>query len=130
MSKFDTKFGNFGKAVQRLKEAVAELQTGTASDVVRDGVIQRFEFTYELAWKSMKEHLQSIGIVDVNSPKAIIKEAFAQQIILNEAAWLQMLSDRNLTSHVYKESLAVEISDRITGLYVAEFEKLIARMGN
>jgi nucleotidyltransferase substrate binding protein (TIGR01987 family) len=130
MSKFDTKFGNFEKAVQRLKEAVAELQTETASDVVRDGVIQRFEFTYELAWKSMKKYLQSIGIVDVNSPKAIIKEAFTQQIITNETTWLQMLSDRDLTSHVYKESLAVEISDRITGLYVAEFEQLISRMGN
>lgn len=125
MSKLDTKLMNFTKALMRLKEAAAELKEPQASDVVRDGVIQRFEFTYELAWKTTKEYLNSLGIVDVNSPKAIIKEAFAQKIMINEKNWLLMLHDRNLTTHIYKEEMAVEISDRICNIYICEFDLLL-----
>ena len=72
MAKFETKLINFNNALQRLKEAAVELEKIDASDVVRDGVIQRFEFTYELAWKTTKEYLEGLGIVDRNSPKAVI----------------------------------------------------------
>ena len=94
-------------------EAVEEFERNNVSDVIRDGVIQRFEFTYELAWKTAKEYLEDIGIVDKTSPKAVIKEAFAQKLIIDEKSWLLMLNDRNLTSHVYKEEMAEEIAERI-----------------
>jgi nucleotidyltransferase substrate binding protein (TIGR01987 family) len=128
MNRFEIKMVNFTKALERLKEAVTEYKQEHASDVVRDGVIQRFEFTYELAWKTTKEHLQNIGIVDVNSPKAVIKEAFAQKIITNEQIWILMLNDRNMTSHVYKEELATEIANRIDNNYIDEFEALIQKL--
>jgi nucleotidyltransferase substrate binding protein (TIGR01987 family) len=89
MSKFETKLGNFSAALQRLKEAAQEFNQKDSSDVVRDGMIQRFEFTYELAWKTMKEYLEDLGIPDKNSPKAVIKEAYAQKIIVNEKNWCQ-----------------------------------------
>jgi len=127
MSKLKTKLSNFRNALQRLKEAATELQQRSASDVVRDGVIQRFEFTYELAWKSTKEYLEDIGIVDKLSPKAVIKEAYAQKIILDEQNWLLMLQDRNMTSHVYKEEMAQEIAERITVHYINEFELLLQK---
>ena len=75
MSKFETKLTNFSNALERLKEAIEEFEKDNSSNVIRDGVIQRFEFTYELAWKTTKEYLEDIGIVDKNSPKAVIKEA-------------------------------------------------------
>lgn len=128
MSKLETKLSNFRNALQRLKEAATELQQRSASDVVRDGVIQRFEFTYELAWKSTKAYLEDIGIVDKLSPKAVIKEAYAQKIILNEQNWLLMLQDRNMTSHVYKEEMAQEIAERIIVHYINEFELLLQKL--
>ncbi len=125
MAKSEMKLQNFSRAIQRLKEAVEEYRKIDSSDVVRDGLIQRFEFTYELAWKSTKEILEEIGITEKNSPRAVIKEAYAQKMILNEDNWLLMLKDRNTTSHVYKEELADEIADRIADCYVQEFELLL-----
>jgi nucleotidyltransferase substrate binding protein (TIGR01987 family) len=125
MSKLETKLMNYNNALIRLKEAAKELEKNNASDVIRDGVIQRFEFTYELAWKTTKEYLENVGIVDKNSPKAVINEAYAQKLITNEKNWLIMLNDRNLTSHVYKEEMAKEIVNRIVNNYISEFESLL-----
>jgi len=127
MAKQDTKLMNFNRALTRLKEAVEEFRQND-SDVVRDGLIQRSEFTYELAWKSTKEVLEEIGIIDKNSPKTVIKEAYAQKMIVNENNWLLMLKDRNTTSHIYKEELAKEIADRIADYYVQEFDSLLAAL--
>ena len=128
MSKLESKLTNFSNALQRLKEAVAELERPNASDVVRDGVIQRFEFTYELAWKTTKIYLEDIGMVDINSPKAVIKEAYAQKLIANEENWLLMLNDRNLTSHMYREQVAVNIAERIASSYIQELELLLLKL--
>ena len=128
MSKLEAKLNNFNNALQRLKEADKEYNKPGASDVVRDGVIQRFEFTYELAWKTTKVFLEDTGIIDINSPKAVIKEAYAQKLINDEKNWLLMLNDRNMTSHMYKENMAVEIVERITGCYIKEFELLLKEL--
>lgn len=122
------KMNNFHNALQRLKEAVAEWQEGNTSDVVRDGLIQRFEFTYELAWKTTKEYLEEIGIMEINSPKAVFKEAFAQKLISGEDLWLLMIKDRNMTSHLYQEQVAQEIAERIKEKYVQGFEELYRQL--
>lgn len=124
MNKLEAKLGNLKKALERLKEAAAQLGENN-SDVIRDGVIQRFEFTYELAWKTTKEYLEDIGIMDKTSPKAVIKEAYAQKIIINEKIWLSMIKDRNTTSHMYLEKMAIDIAERITNCYINEFDKLL-----
>ena len=128
MNKLETKLNNFKNALHRLKESAVELEKNNTRDVVRDGVIQRFELTYDLAWKTTKEYLEDVGIVDKSSPKAVIKEAYTQKIITNEQNWLLMLKDRNLTSHVYKEDMAQEIVERITGCYIIEFEELLREL--
>jgi nucleotidyltransferase substrate binding protein (TIGR01987 family) len=71
------------------------------------------EFTYELAWKTTKEYLEDLGIMDKTSPKMVIKEAFAQRLIRDEQLWLAMINDRNLTSHVYREKMAEEIGENL-----------------
>lgn len=128
MSKLEAKLRNYRNAVTRLKEAVQEWQHGHSSDVIRDGVIQRFEITYELAWKATKDYLQSIGIVDVNSPKAVVREAYVQKLLTTEQRWVQIISDRNLTTHMYSEELANEVAERIADHYVEEFEQLLQKL--
>lgn len=128
MAGLEAKLENLINANIRLSEAVIKFAQNQ-DDLFRDGLIQRFEFTYELAWKALKEYLESIGIVDQNSPKSVIKEAFAQKLIEDEHTWLLMLKDRNYTVHVYNEELARLIAERITTLYVHEFEKLIKIIG-
>ncbi|SFI21946.1 nucleotidyltransferase substrate binding protein, HI0074 family [Tindallia magadiensis] len=128
MNRYDNKRRNFKNALERLKEAVEEFRQEDSGDVVRDGLIQRFEFTYELSWKTTKEYLEILGIPDRNSPKAVLKEAYAQKLINNEENWLLMLNDRNMTSHVYKEEMAEEIAERISNCYVKEFETLLERL--
>ena len=127
-SRFGIKRKNFSDATQRLQEAIEESKQPGASGVIRDGVIQRFEFTYELAWKTTKSYLELIGIAEVNSPKAVIKEAYAQRLISDEAGWLQMLRDRNMTSHMYNNKIAEEILARIQKIYIREFELLLEKL--
>ena len=127
-TKLTAKLTNFHNALLRLKEAVEEFNQPDASDVIRDGLIQRFEFTYELAWKTTKAYLEDIGIVDINSPKAVIREAYAQRLLESEKSWILMLNDRNMTSHMYKAEMAEAIADRIANLYIKEFESLIDKL--
>jgi len=123
--KKQNKLDNFQKAILRLQEAVEEYSTHQTNDVLRDGLIQRFEFTYKLAWKATKAVLETLGIVDIRSPKATFKEAFSQGLIQGESTWLMMLKDRNMTTHVYKEELADEIAQRIISDYLKNFQELL-----
>lgn len=77
-----------------------------------DATIQRYEFTIELFWKFLKAILESKG-VEVQYPKDVLKESYQGQLIDDEAIWLSMLNDRNLTSHTYDEALADQIYGRI-----------------
>ena len=121
------KVENLRKAVERLSEGILELQANQSS-IVRDGVIQRFEFTTELAWKAAREYLMDQGFVDINSPKAVMKEAFSFGLITDDNIWIQILNDRNLTSHIYKEEIADEICERIIKTYFQEFKALSKRL--
>ncbi|MDD3898787.1 MAG: nucleotidyltransferase substrate binding protein [Syntrophomonadaceae bacterium] len=128
MGNLEAKLSNFKNALQRLKEAVEQLEQNDTNDLLRDGLIQRFEFTYELAWKATREYLKELGIVDRNSPKTVFKEAYAQKIIIDETNWLLMLKDRNTMSHMYSEELSQEIARRIVDNYHRAFELLLIEL--
>ncbi len=112
MSNFQKKSENFEKSVARLQEALDEYDLNN-STTVRDGAFQRFEFSVDLAWKTTREYLLEQGFSELNSPKAVMREAYSYKIIYNEHEWIQILNDRNLTSHVYDEKTADEIFARI-----------------
>ena len=78
----------------------------------------------ELAWKTTREYLLDQGFVDINSPKAVMREAYAYGILNDEAVWINALTDRNLTSHVYDEKVADEIFSRIQNDYVFILKEL------
>lgn len=92
---------------------------------VRDGVIQRFEFCTELAWKTVREYLIEQGYVDINSPKSVMKTAFSDGLLTNENGWLEILESRNITSHVYDEKTAETIFESIKDVYTPLFSELI-----
>ncbi|AFV12544.1 nucleotidyltransferase, nucleotide binding domain protein [Thermacetogenium phaeum DSM 12270] len=115
----------YRKAVLRLKEALDE---DSSNPLLYDGVIQRFEFTYELAWKLMKAYLEYEGIAEVSSPRAAFKEAFAAGLIFEGDVWIDMIGDRNLAAHTYNEEMAKEIYGRIKEKYFKQFVAFGARM--
>ncbi len=101
-------------ALDRLREALA--LPIDAHPIALDGTIQRFEFCYELVWKTVQRFARSVGL-DPRSPRDAFRVAYGQGWIEDEDLWLSMLRDRNLTSHTYKIELALEIYGRIRSYY-------------
>ncbi len=96
---------NFSSALKRYKEVIvreSDLKEQGMGDMFLDLLIKRFEFTFEMSWKALKRYLDFVGI-DAKSPRAVFKEAYAQQLLKSEAVWLDMIEQRNLSSHVYDE---------------------------
>jgi len=113
------------KVLSALKVMVDKPMQEDRSNV--DATIQRFEFTIELFWKSLKYLLVEKG-VDVRYPKEILQAAYAGGLIDQESAWILMLHDRNLTSHTYNEDLADEIYQRIIRQHYPLLEATISRL--
>ncbi len=116
---------DYHKAVTRLKEALDE---DFSNPLVYDGVIQRFEFCYELAWKLMKAYLEYEGRTPANSPRASFKEAFAAGLIVDGDVWIEMIDAHNLTVHTYNELIAQEIYTKVKEKYYWAFKALAERM--
>jgi nucleotidyltransferase substrate binding protein (TIGR01987 family) len=106
---------HYSDALNRLIEGIDEAH----DELGRDGVIQRFEFTFEQFWKILKLILQYEGF-ECRSPRSCIKQAFKQGFIVDSEIYLDMLEDRNRSSHVYDEQTSVEIYDRIKDQYSEE----------
>ncbi|MBI3784231.1 MAG: nucleotidyltransferase substrate binding protein [Deltaproteobacteria bacterium] len=113
-------FDQLSHAVDRLREALAE---PTTNSLIIDGTIQRFEFTIELYWKVMKRLLAFEGI-EAQTPRETLQHAYQAGWLSDETAWLDMLRDRNQTSHTYNEELARQIYDRIK-LHFPELERTL-----
>lgn len=113
----------FKKALDRLKEGVLEAK----DELDKDGVIQRFEFTFEILWKSLKLFLEYEGI-ECRTPRACLKEAFRIGLIENENVFLNMLEDRNKLSHIYDKGVSEEILENVKHKYVKYMEKLLNKL--
>jgi nucleotidyltransferase substrate binding protein (TIGR01987 family) len=91
----------------------------TLSQLEKEGIIQRFEYTFELAWKVLKDKIESDGIVlDQISPKAVIRQAYAAKYISEPDIWLKMMGDRNLMSHTYDFDKFESVIQSIAGAYL------------
>ena len=108
-------FDDLGRSLDRLAEA---LGISAEEPLAIDGTIQRFEFTFELFWKAVRRLLARQGI-EANSPKAVLQQAYRLGWLDDEPKWLKVLEDRNLTSHTYREPLALEIYSRIPAHHAA-----------
>jgi nucleotidyltransferase substrate binding protein (TIGR01987 family) len=100
---------DFQRALVKLEDA---LEQDTSGELAKAGCIQYFEFTFELAWKAAKLALRLEGI-EANSPRAVLRECYAQGWIGDEATWLAMLGARNQMSHTYDAATALEVFDSL-----------------
>lgn len=118
---------NLKKAYVKLKE-VSDIYDGK-NEIIRDSLIQRFEFTYELTHKTMKEFMKYLGVTLENSfPRTIFKKAYVNNLISDDKVWINLLEDRNSTSHIYNENLANEVADRIIKDYVNAIGELVENL--
>ena len=96
------RFNNFKRAISLLRSALEERALSEYSNLEQEGIIQRFEYTLELAWKVLKDRMEDDGIIiDTISPKGVIRQAFNSKYINNPEIWMHMIGDRNLLSHTY-----------------------------
>lgn len=99
--RWQQRFANFQRAFLLLRDAM-DSNLPELSQLEKEGIIQRFEYTFELAWKVLKDKMENDGLIlDQVSPKAVIKQAFAAKYIDSPETWLRMIGDRNLMSHTY-----------------------------
>ena len=115
-----------------LTRAFAQLEKGTAiirpSDIEQQGIIQSFEFTFELSWKTVKDYLESEGFL-VKSPRETLKLAFQQEMLADGVIWMDMLEKRNLIAHTYDEKLAQQAYDLIVKGYFMPIKELVNWLG-
>lgn len=105
---------------------LAEVLNTPQNDIARDAAIQRFEFCFELAWKSIQEKAREEGL-DCQSPKSCLQLAFKNGWLDDEQGWLAMLQDRNQTTHTYDEALAQAVFGRLSN-YLPLFRGLLSKL--
>lgn len=121
MKRFKERKADYHKAVLKLQEALQEKET----ELIIDGVLHRFEFTFELAWKTMKDYLEYVGIIEkTGSPRETIKNAYQYNLIKDGEEWINMMLARNSLSHLYDEEKSRTIYVDIKDKYLKLLEKL------
>lgn len=139
--KWEQRFSNFEKALNKLSQAVEYIKHNlidenepiddsdtrhVLDEIIKEGLIQRFEYTHELAWKVMKDYATYQGNPNVGGSMDATREAFQLKLVADGNVWMDMIGSRNKTSHTYNEETADEIYERImNGFYQAflEFQK-------
>lgn len=134
--RWEQRFSNYNKALTKLEESVIYIQDNFLDDedeidmenledvvdeLIKEGLIQRFEYTHELAWNVMKDYALFQGNSTVGGSRDATREAFKLQIINNADTWMDMIQSRNKTSHTYNEETANEIFFKIIDEYFPLF---------
>lgn len=120
------RFDNFERAFGRLRDGLGD-GVDDLSDLEKEGIVQRFEYTFELAWKTLKDFLQYSGIqLDPVSPRSVLKQGFAADILKDGALWINMLDQRNAMSHTYDEQQFEAVMAAISEQFFAPLCELYA----
>lgn len=122
------RFSNYRLALSRLAEGVGLARQRPLSDLEKQGLIQAFEFTHELAWNVMKDFFAYQGNVSIMGSRDAVREAFAKGLVEDGEGWMEMIKSRNQTSHTYNQKIANEIVERILGSYFPLFESFSRRL--
>ena len=132
--RWEQRFSNFSKAMDKLQQSVEyihknfEFEDDNVEDeildeMVKEGLIQRFEYTHELAWNVMKDYAEYQGNSTIGGSRDASREALQLKIISNGEIWMDMIQSRNKTSHTYNEETANEIYSKILKEYYQVFEE-------
>ena len=123
------RFDNYKRAFTLLREAIEWRQERELTDLEREGTIQRFEYTWELAWKTLKDYLENEGVVlDKITPKAVLIAGVEAKIIHQQEIWMQALDDRNKMSHIYNNVAFEQVISNIDESYLALFDQLYEKL--
>jgi len=126
--RWQQRFSNYKKALQQLGEAVALSNTRELSDLEKQGLIQAFEYTHELAWSTLKDFLEHKGQKDIYGSRDASRKAFQLGIIEDGEVWMDMIQSRNKTSHTYNRETAEEIVNAVTTHYYELFISLAEKL--
>lgn len=119
--RWEQRFSNFQKALTQLQKFIDK---GDLSELEKQGLIKAFEYTYELAWNTLKDFLEFQGQTDIYGSRDATRRAFQLGIIENGESWMDMLKSRNATSHTYNIEVAEEICQAVTNDYFSLFIQL------
>lgn len=119
------RFSNYRKALAQLQEFIV---AGELNRLEEQGLIKAFEYTYELAWQTLKDFLLHQGITDIVGSRDAFRAAFAQELVADGHVWMQMIESRNKTSHTYNESTAHEIAADVRNRFYPAFLALQAAL--
>lgn len=108
------RFFNFSRALTQLIGAVELANQRQLSALEQQGMIQSFEFTHELSWKVLIDYLKDRGVAQLYGSKDAVREAFKADLIAEGEVWMEMIRDRNQSSHTYNLEIAEEIAERIS----------------
>lgn len=128
------RFENYRRALRRLEKGVEIVDHKLDSekeidDLLKEGLIQRFEYTHELAWKVMKDYAEYQGYNDIRGSRDAIRKSFEMDLI-SDKRWMESIEDRNLTSHNYDDETAEEITSNIKNVYFPLFKAFEKEMMN
>lgn len=118
------RFDNYGKAFHELKESLELAHERPLTKLEKQGVIQGFEYTHELAWNLLKDYLELQGHVGLIGSRDTTREAFKRGLIGDGETWMEMIKSRNLTSHAYDRDTAERIYAAIFPRFFQEFQVL------
>jgi nucleotidyltransferase substrate binding protein (TIGR01987 family) len=122
------RFQNYKKALATMKNAVEIAATRELTDLEKQGVIQGFEFTFELAWNVMKDYLEEQGITGIIGSKNAVRQAFNKGIVEDGQTWMDMIESRNISSHSYDEETAEKLLEKIVGIFYKHFTIFAEKM--
>lgn len=126
--RWQQRLANYAKALEQLANAVATSQARPLSDLEKQGLIQAFEFTHELAWNVMKDYFAYQGNTAITGSRDAAREAFQKGLLEDGEGWMEMIRSRNQTSHTYQQKVADEICGHIVARYFPLFEQFLYRM--
>jgi len=118
------RLGHFSKALSRLNKFI---EKGALNELEKQGLIQAFEYTYELAWNTIKDYFEDQGETGINGSRDSFRLAFKRGLILHGQIWMDMVASRTLTTHTYDENVAEIVAGDIVNKYHSEFVTLRAR---
>jgi nucleotidyltransferase substrate binding protein (TIGR01987 family) len=138
--RWEQRFSNYVKAFDKLSQSVDFIRKNVGDDLdddgiakvlsemIQEGLIQRFEYTHELAWNVMKDYAAYQGNPNITGSRDAVREAFKMQLIKDGETWMDMIESRNKTSHTYNEETSNEIFGKILNEYYpvfSDFRKLM-----
>lgn len=130
--RWQQRFSNYRKALVKLNQAVKLLsdqikREDDIDELLQEGLIQRFEYTHELAWKVMKDYAEYQGYTDIRGSRDAIRKALEMNLI-DDKRWMETIEDRNLTVHNYDNEIVSEIYDNIMQVYAPLFVAFEGKM--